>query len=118
MKLPAGFGDLDFSEWVRSLLAAFIGGGAGGFAGGIVVTVKDPEHYAMWSWNFFQVVGSVFLVSGFMNAMAFLRTKPLPEVKHVTTTVRTTEMVFPATKVETIIQEKHVESINPEDKCS
>jgi hypothetical protein len=67
MKLPLGFGNIDFTDWARGLLAAFISGGAGGVSAGFVVSSKDPQHYAMGTANFFEVVGWVFLTTGFLN---------------------------------------------------
>jgi len=89
--LPLGFGNIDFTDWFRGLIAAFIGGGASAVSAGFVVSAKDPQHYALGSSNFFQVAGSVFLVSGTINAAAFLRQKPIPEFKTVTTSVAVTQ---------------------------
>ena len=114
LTLPLGFGDLDFSDWVRGLVAAFISGGASAVTSGIVVSVKDPDHYAPMTHNFFELVGAVFVMSGIVSAMAFLRNKPLPEVKTVTTTTQKTEKVGePPAKVVTTVQETHVEPLEP-----
>jgi len=114
MKLPLGFGELDFSDWLRGLLAAFITGGSSAVVSGVVVTANDPQHYALGTVKFFEVVGSVFLVSGTLNMFSFLRTKPLPELKVVTTTVQKTEPLRPSGTVVTTVAETHTEPISPD----
>lgn len=109
MTLPAGLGELDFSDWVRGILAAFIGGGASAVTSGMVVSLSDPKDYAIGSAKFFSLVGAVFVMSGFMNAMAFLRTKPLPEMKKVERTVATTEAPGKSPIVVSTVKETSIE---------
>jgi hypothetical protein len=103
-QLPAGLGNLDWSDWIKGIVAAFVGGGAGAVTSGVVVSLGDPQQYNMGTQKFYVLVGTVFAMSGMMNMMAFLRTKPLPDVKQrettvesmggqVKTTVKETEMV-------------------------
>lgn len=110
MELPLGFGNIDFTDWIRGLVAAFIGGGAAAVSAGFVVSAKDPQHYALGSASFFQVAGSVFLVSGTINAMAFLRTKPIPDLKTVTTSVAITQQSGQPTVTLATISETHQEN--------
>ena len=111
MKLPFGFGDLDTSDWIRGMVAAFIGGGAGAVTSAFSVTAVDPEHFQMGGTKFFEVAGMVFLITGFLNMMAFLRTKPIPDMKTVTTAVATTMQPGQPPKVVTTVQETHVEPV-------
>lgn len=111
--LPLGFGTLDYSDWVRGLASAFIGGGASAVTSGIVVSLKDPAHYAPGTADFFQLVGSVFAMSGLVSAMTFLRQKPIPELKQVQNTTQTiTKGDAPPTVIETK-KETHIEPITP-----
>lgn len=91
-KIPLGFGNLDFSDWLRGLVSAFIVGGSSAVTSGVVVSLKDPVHYAPGTLDFFELVGAVFAMSGLMGAMAFLRQKPLPDLKQVEQTVQTTSV--------------------------
>jgi hypothetical protein len=103
-QLPAGLGSLDWSDWIKGIIAAFISGGAGAVTSGVVVSVGNPQQYNMGTQKFYVLVGSVFLMSGVLNMMAFLRTKSIPDVKQrettvesmggqVKTTIKETEMV-------------------------
>ena len=113
MKLPLGFGEIDFTDWFRGLMAAFIGGGASAVSAGFVVSAKDPAHYALGSANFFQVAGSVFLVSGTINAAAFLRTKPIPDMKTVTTSIAVSQQGKSAPVTVATVTEVHQEPTKP-----
>lgn len=88
MTLPMGFGKLDFADWARGVIAAFITGGAGAVSSAFSVTAIDPDHFKMGGTKFFEVAASVFLITGFLNMMSFLRTKPLPEMKTVVTELK------------------------------
>lgn len=95
MRLPLGFGLIDFgsfdvSDWLRGLISAFIVGGSSAVTSGFVVSIKDPVHYAPGTLDWLELVGSVFLMSGLMGAMAFLRSKPLPDLKQREQTVEVT----------------------------
>lgn len=102
MRLPESIGTLDFGDWIHGLLAAIIGGGASAVSSGFVVTMKDPEHYQLMSANFFQLVGTVFVVAGVLNGMAYLRQKPVPDFK--TTTVIEERSPHTST-ITTVVQE-------------
>lgn len=110
INLPLGFGSIDFSDWVRGLLSAFIGGGASAVTSGIVVSLKDPVHYAPGTLDFFQLVFAVFAMSGLVSAMTFLRQRPIPELKQVITTTKTIDDgLLTPNKVITTVQETHIE---------
>lgn len=79
MNLPLGFGSLDFSDWVRGIVSAFVSGGASAVSSGIVVSNNDPKDYAIGTHKFYTLVWTVFATAGLLNAVAFLRTKPVPE---------------------------------------
>ena len=112
MQLPFGFGDLDWSDWLRGLIAAFVGGGASAFTGGLVVAGQDSTHFAMGSPNSFKLMAYIFLASGASSAMAFLRQKPVPDLKTITTTVITTGKTSDLNPiVVTKVQETHVEPV-------
>jgi hypothetical protein len=115
MRLPLGFGTISFSngaEWLRSLVAAFVSGGASAFTSGLVVASSDPDHFALGMPNSYALMWKVFLVAGTGSAMAFLRSSPLPELKTVTTVVQTTQKQ-PESIVQTTVKEVHQEPIVP-----
>src|ERR1019366_5477680 len=116
MKLPLGFGELDFTDWMRGCASAFIGGGASAVTSGFVVSMKDPEHFTMGTMNFFQLVGAVFIMAGALGFFAYLAKNPLPAVKAITATVKTTEVSGKPTVTETTVEEKHVEPIVTDGK--
>lgn len=110
MKLPAGFGELDFTDWIRGLASAFISGGAGAVGTAIVAPAITPQ-LAAGTGKFFILVGSVFFMSGLIGMANFLRTKPIPDLKTVTKIAQTIKEISPTeTKVSTVT-ETHVESI-------
>ena len=90
MKLPLGFGTLDLTDWIRGLVSAFVTGGAGAVTSAFSVTAIDPDHFKMGGIKFFEVAGMVFAVTGFLNMMAFLRTKPIPEASQDTKSIAAT----------------------------
>jgi hypothetical protein len=111
--MPFQLGTLDWGSWVYGLVAAFVGGGASGVVAGVVVSVKDPEHFAKDPNAFLSLVGWVFLCTGVLNFFAFLRNAPLPATKQVTTTTTTVTPSGPLTgqKVIRTEAETHVEPL-------
>ena len=105
MTLPLGFGTLDWDDWIRGLISAFVGGGASAVTSGIAVRVGDPQQYNMATQKFYVLVGSVFVMSGLINMMAFLRNKPMPDIKTVTTTETVEHQVHPPATVTTTVEE-------------
>jgi hypothetical protein len=110
-QLPGGLGNLDWSDWIKGIVAAFISGGAGAVTSGVVVSVGDPQQYNMGTQKFYMLVGSVFLMSGVLNMMAFLRTKSLPDVKQRETTVESM-----GGQIKTTVKETEMVSVPPEVK--
>lgn len=115
MQLPFGFGQLDWGDWVRGLASAFITGGASAVVTGFTVALSDPKDYSLGSDKFLHLVLNVFVASGLLGGMAFLRTKPIPDVKTVTTTVEKTvqQSVDPQITMKKTVQEVHQEPIDP-----
>ena len=102
MHLPLGLGRIDFTDWVRGVFAAFISGGASAVTSGVVVSSKDPSHYAPGSLDFFELVASVFFMNGLIGMMFFLREKPLPDIVTTTETELKTVRVGSAIPVATL----------------
>lgn len=110
MQLPLGLGRVDFTDWLRGLLGAFIQGGASAVTASFVASSLTKD-LSIGSAKFFELVATVFLINGTMGFFSFLRDKPLPELKTVTTTVQTTEKVKPAATIVTTVQETHQEPV-------
>jgi hypothetical protein len=113
MQLPLGLGKLDFAQWGYGLLAAFIGGGAGAFSGGLASIIVDPQDFNIFTQKFWALVLTTFFISGLTPFFAYLHQQPLPpELK---TVERTTQTTIPATsespKVVETIKETHVEQM-------
>lgn len=107
MNLPFGFGELDTTDWLRGLVAAFVSGGASAVTSGMVVSINDPKDYAIGTAKFYNLVWSVFAIAGLFSAISFLRTKPIPDLKTVVKTVEVTSGgAIP--KVVTTVQETSV----------
>ena len=111
MKLPLGLGRVDWTDWVRGLLSSFIVGGSNAVVSGGIVSLNDPEKYAFGTSKFFELISSVFLVSGTLNMLSFLRTKPIPDLKTVTNTAQTVTEVSPTTLKVSTVTETHTEPI-------
>jgi len=109
--LPFGFGNVDWTDWVRGIASSFIVGGSNAVVSGGIVSLNDPDKYAFGTFKFFELIFSVFIVSGTLNMMSFLRTKPLPDLKTVTTTVAVTEQPGAPAKIVSSVTETHQEPI-------
>lgn len=106
MNLPMGFGHLDWSDWIRGIFAAFIGGGATAVSGAFALALNDPKDFNTQTGMFWNTIITMFLISGVINLMMFLRTKPVPEYKTVTTTTtETTRKAAPAPLVVKRVEE-------------
>lgn len=89
MNLSLGFlGDVDLTDWVRGLLGGLISGGASAVTGAFSAAVVDPKDFGLLTSNSFKMMGVMFLFNGILGAAAFLAKKPIPDLKHVETTVR------------------------------
>ena len=110
MKLPMDFGDLDIGEWIRGAIAAFVSGGASAVTSGITVSALDNKDYNLTTGasKLMLLMLTMFLVNGLMGLMFFLRQKPVPDHKTVTTTVQETTRK-PQAIVVTTVEEVHTE---------
>jgi hypothetical protein len=113
MRLPLGFGNIDFSDWFRGLVAAFVSGGAASVTAGFSVAIKDPEHFPVGSGNFYSVIWQTFIMAGVLGAMAFLRTKPIPDLKIVTTSVAVSQTGSAPPVTVATVSETHQEPAKP-----
>lgn len=104
MKLPLGFGRLDFGDWLYGLGAAFIGGGASAVTSGITLNLLDPSDFNLQTGKLWVTMAAFFVVNGTMSAMAFLRTKPLPDIVVTTTTETTSPAKASGPKVVTTVE--------------
>lgn len=109
MQLPGGLGSLDFSDWFRGLVAAFIGGGAGAVSAGFSVIVQDPHDYNVYTRKLYTLMLMCFIINGIISAMAFLHQRPVPELRVVKTTVETAKTEGEPTTTIRKIEETHVE---------
>ncbi len=106
MKLPAGFGNLDWSDWLRGVVAGFVTGGSTAGVAIYGLAATDPAHAVSLS-----VVWSVFLAGGVLGMLAFLRQKPLPDMKKVETTVEMKKVMGVETASTTTVKETVMEPI-------
>lgn len=75
--------------WLRGLVAAFVGGGAGAIASGFISVAQTPQQYNFndgWKNLVVMIVGT-FVLSGTVTAAAYLQKSPLPELEEVNTTI-------------------------------
>ncbi len=111
-----GGGTLDFGNWVKGLIAAFIGGGASAFSAGLSSMVVDPHDFTIYSAKFWKLIFGTFVISGLVPFFAYLHNKPVPDTKEVEHTVKT---ITPATadtpKTIETTTEKHIEPIVPKE---
>lgn len=73
-------GRLDFNDWLKGLAAAFISGGATAVVTSPILIALDPKDFNFQARKFYVAAMTIFVVSGLMNGMNFLRVKPLPGV--------------------------------------
>jgi hypothetical protein len=92
MKLPAGLGTLDWSDWIRGLWGAAVGGGAGAIGASSSMAIIDPAYVASHGAGFIiKLMGGAFAVNAFIGAALFLAKKPIPDpIKTTEVTVETT----------------------------
>lgn len=107
-------GNLDFSDWVRGLVAAFIGGGAGAFSAGLSAIIVDQHDFNIYTTKFWQLVFGTFVIGGLVPFFAYLHQKPVPDVKKITNITQTTTVGDNPPKVVETVKETHVEPLNPD----
>lgn len=73
--------------WFRGLLAGFIGGGAGAVSSAVIAIGKTPKEYNLDDGlgNVLFLMFGSFVVSGALNAFAYLQKSPLPELEEFET---------------------------------
>ena len=77
-QLPGNMGTIDWTNWVRGLAAASIGGGAGAVTSGFGNIIVDPNDFNIHSGKLYQVMAACFLINGLLAMMAFLHAQPIP----------------------------------------
>ena len=82
------FNQLDFSNWAKGLLAAFIGGGSGAFSAGLSTMAVDPKHFNIYTTDFWKVILGTFVISGLVPFFSYLHQNPLPDTKDVEHSVK------------------------------
>ncbi len=105
--MMAGFGKLDWDNWLYGLIAAFIGGGASAVVAGITASGLAPNELKLGTLKSFELIGMVFLFKGIIVGCAFLAQSPLP--KKVTVTTVETTVENPPKTVKTTVEETKVE---------
>ena len=80
---------MNWSDWARGLVAAFVGGGSGAFSAGLSSMVVDPHDFTIYSAKFWKLVLGTFVISGLTPFFAYLHQKPIPDTKDVEHTVKT-----------------------------
>jgi len=82
-------GQLDFGDWVKGLVAAFIGGGAGAFSAGLSAIVVDHNDFNIYTLKFWQLVFGTFIIGGLVPFFAYLHQRPIPDTIDKEHTVKT-----------------------------
>jgi hypothetical protein len=97
------FSQLDFGQWARGLLAAFIGGGSGAFSAGLSTMAVDPNHFNIYTSDFWKVILGTFVISGMVPFFAYLHQNPIPDTKDVEHSTKTiTQGSQPPVVIETV----------------
>lgn len=115
IKLPGGFGVVDFTDWAYGLIAAIIVGGSNAIVAGVAVTAIDPDHFAAGTDKFFKLISVTFAMSGGLGMFAYLAKRPLPLIKKMETTVQSREIEGKPTVTLTTLKETVFESTKPEE---
>ena len=106
MKLPLGFGTLDFSNWLYGLWVGVVGGGSTAVIGGLTLGSKDP-YYAFGTAQSLDMMWSMFVVAGLYSGFAYLAKHPAPD-RVIEKTEQTVERK-PGAVVTTTVKETSVE---------
>lgn len=104
-------GELDFGDWAKGLIAAFIGGGAGAFSAGLSAIIVDAHDFNIYTTRFWQLVLGTFIIGGLVPFFAYLHQKPVPDLKNVTNIKQTTTIGDGPSKVVELSKETHQEPI-------
>lgn len=81
MQVP-GFGRLDWFDWIRGLVGAFIGGAAGAIGSGVTTsTVIEPSYIASHEGLIWKMMWQTALYTGTIGAALYLKQKSTPDLK-------------------------------------
>lgn len=108
-----GGGTLEFGQWFKGLIAAFIGGGASAFSAGLSSMVVDPHDFTIYSAKFWKLIFGTFVISGLVPFFAYLHSKPVPDTKEVEVSTKT---ITQGDRIPIVIEtskETHTEPITP-----
>lgn len=74
---------MNWAAWLYGLVSGFVGGGAASVGSGFAGIMTDPEHFspANGLHHLFVLMGTTFLISGVLTAIAYLSKSPLPPVE-------------------------------------
>lgn len=109
VNLPGRLGTLDFDDWILGLWSAVISGGSTAVSTSVGLIAIDPGDFNLQHAKLFITAGWLFLWSGFLGMMNFLRTRPAPSVKTTTSTMQKTETKASGATVEMKLEQKVVE---------
>jgi glycerol-3-phosphate acyltransferase PlsY len=107
----AGFGKLDWENWMYGVFAGFIGGGATAVTSGVTLNMVDPKDFNVYTSKFYVMVAAIFAANGLMSMFMFLKQNPLPPI--VTTTTTTSVAGKPVVKM---VEEVKVEASDGKDQ--
>lgn len=81
---------LDWSDWIYSLLKAFIGGGASAIAVTFTASVIKPDAFNLGTQlhSFLELVFTAFTINGTLHLCYLLSQSPLPAKIETTTTTK------------------------------
>lgn len=102
---------MDWSGWLRGLVAGFIGGGATAVSNGITMQIMDSKDFSIGGVNSLKIMGVSFLVGGCLNAIMFLKQSPIPSVRTTVVQTVSTPLSMPITTTTTTL--KTVENLPP-----
>ncbi len=106
--MPNFLESFDWGDWAAGLIAGFVGGGASAVVGSLAISFQDPKDFSIGTTKFLSVAGTIFLVSGILNAAMYLKQNPIPKVKTVVT-VETVKQESPTTVVRKTVEETRVD---------
>lgn len=111
-KLPLGFGQFDWADWVRGLVVAFTSGGCAGVAAAAVLKWSDPESYLYNPMATLKLMLGVFVVTGLFGFFAYLAKHSWPD-KIVERSTTVTEVAGKPAVIESTVKEITQEPVVP-----
>ncbi len=107
---------LDFSDWLRGLVAAIVSGGSAAVVSGVTVSTIDPDKFGGGA-HMLSLMGILFVTNGAMGMFLYLKQKPLPDLKEVSTKREGLEVAgVPVGPVKVTTTETHAEPLAPNPK--